>query len=77
MATFGRLRVTTPLANIDEAHVTEDYRWWTSVGARLSMVDDGLTFESGRCRPTVREAEMAKGLEQFASGPRPEAPRPR
>jgi enoyl-CoA hydratase len=40
-------------------------------------LDDGLTLESGRCRPTLREAEMTKGLEQFASGPRPEAPRPR
>jgi enoyl-CoA hydratase len=39
-------------------------------------LDDGLTLETGRCRPTVREKEMAAGLEQFASGPRPEAPRP-
>ena len=26
------------------AHVTRDYRWWTAIGARLSFVDDGLTF---------------------------------
>ena len=44
LATFGWFRVETPLANIDGAHVTRDYRWWTAVGARLSMVDDGLTF---------------------------------
>jgi len=43
-ATFGFLRLTTPLANIDEAHVTRDYRWWTAGGARLSLADHGLTF---------------------------------
>ena len=44
VATFGFVRVETPLANIDGAHVTRDYRWWTGVGARRSFVDDGLTF---------------------------------
>jgi hypothetical protein len=44
VATFGFVRVETPLANIDGAHVTRDYRWWTGAGARLSFVDDGLTF---------------------------------
>ena len=43
-ATFGFLKVDTPLSNIDEAHVTSDYRWWTAAGARRSWVDDGLTF---------------------------------
>jgi enoyl-CoA hydratase len=38
-------------------------------------LDEGLFLETGRCRPTVREAEMMAGLAQFASGPRPEAPR--
>ena len=44
VATFGFLRVETPLDNIGGAHITRDYRWWTAVGARGSMVDDGLTF---------------------------------
>jgi len=44
VATFGFLRVQTPLANIEGAHVTRDYRWWTAAGARQSFVDDGLTF---------------------------------
>jgi hypothetical protein len=44
LATFGFLKLETPLANIDGAHVTRNYRWWTAVGARGSMVDDGLTF---------------------------------
>jgi hypothetical protein len=44
VATFGFLQVTTPLQNVVGAHLTRDYRWWTAVGARLSRVDDGLTF---------------------------------
>jgi len=48
VATFGLLRVETDVANISGAHVTRDYRWWTSVGARMSFVDDGLTFGTNR-----------------------------
>jgi hypothetical protein len=44
VATYGFLRVETPLDNIDDAHITTAYRWWTAAGARLSFVDDGLTF---------------------------------
>lgn len=44
VATFGWLRVETPLSNVTGAHVTTGYRWWTAAGARLSMADDGLTF---------------------------------
>lgn len=43
-ATFGRLRVETPIDNIDERHITRDYQWWKAIGVRLSMADDGLTF---------------------------------
>jgi hypothetical protein len=38
------LRADAPLDHIRDAHVTGPYRWWTAVGPRLSMVDDGLTF---------------------------------
>jgi hypothetical protein len=44
VATFGLLRLRTPLENIDDVHVTGPYRWWTAVGPRLSFADDGLTF---------------------------------
>lgn len=44
VATFGLLRVDTPLVNISDAHVGGPYRWWTAVGPRLSFADDGLTF---------------------------------
>ncbi len=53
IATFGLLQVVTPLSNVVGAHLTQNYRWWTAVGARLSRVDDGLTFgtnsRSGVC----------------------------
>ena len=44
IATFGWLRVETPLTNIEDAHITTGYRWWTAAGARISFADDGLTF---------------------------------
>jgi hypothetical protein len=44
VATFGFLKLETPLENIDGAHITRHYRWWTAAGARGSMKDDGLTF---------------------------------
>ncbi len=44
VATYGIIRIETRLDNIDEAHVTSGYRWWTAIGARLSLADDGLTF---------------------------------
>ena len=44
VATFGLFKIETPRANITGAHVTENYRWWTAVGVRMSRRDDGLTF---------------------------------
>ena len=43
-ATFGFIKVTTPLTNINGAHITRSYRWWTAFGARVSGADDGLSF---------------------------------
>src|SRR5262245_9219868 len=50
VATVAVLRVETRLDNVDDAHVTTHYRWWTAAGARLSMVDDGLTFGTNAAR---------------------------
>jgi len=47
-ATYGFVRVETPLSNIDQAHVTRNYRWWTAAGVRRSLVDDGLTLGTNR-----------------------------
>jgi hypothetical protein len=44
VATFGLLKIATPLSNISGAHITRNYRWWTAIGVRMSYVDDGLTF---------------------------------
>jgi hypothetical protein len=44
VATFGFVKVKTPLANVTGAHITRNYRWWTAFGVRASMVDDGLSF---------------------------------
>lgn len=53
VARYGLLRLDTALANVADAHVTGPYRWWTAVGVRLSLRDDGLTFgtsnRSGVC----------------------------
>jgi hypothetical protein len=43
-ATYGFASLSTPLANVKGGHVTENYRWWTAVGIRLSFADSGLTF---------------------------------
>ncbi len=48
VATYGIVRIETPIDNIDGAHVTSGYRWWTAVGARRSLADDGLTLGTNR-----------------------------
>jgi hypothetical protein len=48
LATFGFVKVETSLDNVSGGHITRDYRWYTAAGARLSMVDDGLTFGTNR-----------------------------
>lgn len=44
VARYGLIRLETSLTNVAGAHVTGPYRWWTAVGPRLSLADDGLTF---------------------------------
>lgn len=44
VARYGPFRAEAPLSSVRSAHVAGPYRWWTAVGARLSFVDDGLTF---------------------------------
>jgi hypothetical protein len=44
IARYGPFRVDVPLSQVNGAHITGPYRWWTAVGPRISMVDDGLTF---------------------------------
>lgn len=44
IATFGRFKVKTTLANVDHTAITGPHRWYTAVGLRLSFTDDGVTF---------------------------------
>jgi hypothetical protein len=30
VATFGHVKLATPLANITGSHITRNYRWWTA-----------------------------------------------
>jgi hypothetical protein len=50
LVTYGFLSARTPLSNVEGAHITQGYRWWTAVGGRLSLKDDGLTFGTNRDR---------------------------
>ena len=52
-ARLGPFTLETSRANVAGAHITEGYRGFKAIGARLSAVDDGLTFgtnaERGVC----------------------------
>lgn len=48
VATLGFFTVTTSRENITGAHITRNYRWWTAIGVRASMADDGLSFGTNR-----------------------------
>ena len=67
-ATFGLLRLETPLTNVTGAHVTTDYRWYTAIGPRLSAADDGLTFGTNRNRGVCVHFDRRVGP---VFGPRP------
>jgi hypothetical protein len=50
VATFGWVKVDTPLTNIDHTAISGPHRWYTAVGLRLSFADDGLTFGTNHHR---------------------------
>ncbi len=50
VATFGRVTLRTPLANVDHTLVSGPHRWYTAVGLRLSFSDDGLTMGTNHRR---------------------------
>jgi hypothetical protein len=56
LAIYGFLKLETPLANIDETHITHNYRWWMAAGVRRSLADiqAGWRLEGPRIiRPVV------------------------
>lgn len=70
-ATFGRVRVNTPLDNIDHTLITRDHRWYTAVGLRLSFTDDGLTFgtnhAAGLCIAFVEKIPKVIGFKNHSA----------
>jgi len=70
-ATYGFLRLETQLDNVTGAHITRSYRWWTAVGARVSFVDDGLTFgtntRAGVCVHFREKVPSALGLKGYSA----------
>jgi hypothetical protein len=71
VATYGRKRVETPLANVDHTLRTGPHRWWTAVGLRLSFADDGLTmgtnYEAGLCIAFVERIPKVIGLRDHSA----------
>ena len=71
VATYGRLRIVTPLDNIVTTEVTGPHRWWTAVGVRLSMADDGITFgtnhDRGLCIEFAERIPRVMGLRKHSS----------
>lgn len=71
LATFGRVRVETPLENIDHTSITGPHRWYTAVGLRLSFNDDGLTFgtnhQRGLCIAFVERIPKVIGFSDHSS----------
>lgn len=71
LATYGRVRVETPLSNIDHTLVTADHRWYTAVGLRLSFSDDGLTFgtnhRAGLCMEFIEKIPKVIGLKDHSA----------
>ena len=44
IATYGRFKVKTTLDNVDHTEINGPHRWYTAVGLRLSLSDDGISF---------------------------------
>ncbi|MEM7276366.1 MAG: hypothetical protein AAF547_25050 [Actinomycetota bacterium] len=66
VATYGWARVDTALSNVDHTLRTGPHRWYTAVGLRLSLSDDGITFgtnhRAGLCIAFVEPVRRVIGL---------------
>lgn len=70
-ATFGWAKVDTPVDNVDHTLVTGPHRWYTAVGLRLSLADDGITFGTnhhrGLCIAFVEKVPRVIGLRDHSA----------
>ncbi len=66
-ARFGPWHVTTPLSNIEAAHVTGPYAWPKVIGpAHLSFADRGLTFATNADRGVcVQFRDPVRGIDPW------------
>ena len=48
--TYGWARIETTVDNVDHIDITGPHRWYTAVGLRLSLRDDGITFGTNHRR---------------------------
>ena len=69
ITTFGFLRLETPVTNVDGAHITRGYRWWTAVGARRSFVDEGVTFGTNTQGRSLHPLQGKGSLSSQSQGP--------
>ena len=70
-STYGRVKVETPIGNVDHTLVTGPHRWYKAVGLRLSFADDGVTFgtnhEAGLCLAFVEKIPKVMGFKEHSS----------
>lgn len=71
VATFGRVELRTPLTNVDHTAVSGPHRWFTAVGLRLSLADDGLTMGTthlkGLCIEFVEKCPKVIGFRDHSA----------
>lgn len=70
-ATYGRVGITTTIDNVDHTEITGPHRWYTAVGLRLSLSDDGVTFgtnhRSGLCIEFIERVPKVIGFRQHSA----------
>lgn len=71
VATYGRAKVETTVANVDHTEITGPHRWYTAVGLRLSFADDGITFGTnhrrGLCIAFVEKVPKVIGVRRHSA----------
>ena len=71
IATYGRFKVATTLDNVEHTKVTGPHRWYTAVGLRLSLSDDGITFgtnhRKGLSIPFVKKVPRVIGFRKHST----------
>ena len=70
-ATFGWYSMETPRSNVAGVSISGPHRWYTAVGLRLSLADDGITFGTnhrhGVCLEFVEKIDRVFGFRGHSS----------